>query len=366
MVFALAIVSGPAARLGVLAIGGIVGLTCVSPRGIERTQPPAVSGLASASTTPALPLREARDVRDGASPSSPPAGELPPLEGTPVETWRIGDVEIVAALPVGAREKRPVVVAVHGSRDRPDAACARWRRTVASWAFVVCPKGVPWRRGLAWGSPAVVAERIDRALAALHEHHHAHVAEGPVVYAGWSLGGTLGPRVVALRPGVFDPVVLTEVGHTRLDATSSAAELRSGRASQVIISCATRRCAAFGKRVEHAWGNTPGLALVDAGIGRGHVFDDRMSRAVGASLVRSTASDPRWRGLAVALEAPPTGGDAGAPATRAGAGSRSRSRRPLPEATRARPPSPFRPSTGSSLPSRPAATRCGGAPSELS
>jgi hypothetical protein len=303
-------------RLGTLAIGMIAGLACASPGAIDRQQPPpAPASSALAARPPLAPLGEVPDALDaGPRPLPKAAGELAPLEGAPVETWSTGEIEIVAALPVGAREKRPVVVAVHGAQDRPETACARWRRTVASWAFVLCPKGVPWRRGLAWGAPSVLAERIDHALAALHERHHAWVADGPVVYAGWSLGGTLGPKVVGSRPGLFDPVVLTEVGHTRLDATASVTALRHGRASHVIVSCATRRCAAFGKRAERAWGSAPGLALVDAGIGRGHVFDDRMSHALGASLVQSVASDPRWNGLARALEMSASTEDAGSAA----------------------------------------------------
>lgn len=229
------------------------------------------------------------------------------LAGEKLQTWRVGDFEVAASLPVGARERRPVVVGIHGSRDRHDATCARWRRTFAGWAFVVCPQGVPYRGGLAWGSPLVMAERIDRALAALRERYGAFVAEGPVVYAGWSLGATRGPAAVGARPGVFEPIVLAEAGHTRIDAAASLGSLRKGRASHLLVACATKRCARFEKRLEGAKGKKPGptIALVDAGIGRGHLFDDAMSRAIGAAVAKAVADDPRWSGFAAALAAPP-------------------------------------------------------------
>jgi len=307
------------ARVVVLALAASACGAPAAPPSVDH--PPRA---ASDAAPPPLVAATDRPPADaGASPAA--TGDLGALEARPLETWQLGDVEVVVALPVGARERRPVVVGVHGSRDRPEAACARWRRTLASYPFILCPKGVPYRRALAWGSPAVLAERIDRGLAALRERHGAHVAEGPAVYAGWSLGGTLGPRVVAARPGRFDPVVLVEVGHTRLDATASTSALRSGRATKVIVACATRRCAAFGKRLQRSWkplsgssraepsNNGSGLTIVDAGIGRGHVFDDRMARALGASLAASVADDPRFRGLAAALETGTGDADAGAP-----------------------------------------------------
>lgn len=244
--------------------------------------------------------------------STTPALVEPALAGERLQTWVVGDFEVAASLPVGARERRPVVVGIHGSHDRHDISCRRWRQTFAAWAFVVCPAGVPYHGGLAWGSPVVMAERIDRALAALRERYAAFIAEGPVVYAGWSLGATRGPGVVAARPGIFEPVILAEVGHTRLDVATSLASLRKGRASNAIIACATQRCAKFERRLETAKSRDPkgaklgpGLGFADAGIGRGHVFDDRMARAIGAAMAKAVASDPRWNGFAAALEAPP-------------------------------------------------------------
>ena len=244
----------------------------------------------------------------------------PGLEGEPIQTWRVGNFDVVASVPVGAHGPRPVVVGIHGSKDRPETACARWRKTLAGYAFVVCPAGVPYRGGLAWGSPAIIAERIDASLAALRSRYGAFVADGPVVYAGWSLGATRGPGVVARRPGMFEPVVLAEAGHTRLDASTSVKSLRAGKAAHVIVACATKRCASFEKRLAAASKKvgppSPAVSFVDAGIGRGHVFDDRMALTIGTEIAKTVATDPRWSGLAAALEAAPADTDAGAPLPR--------------------------------------------------
>lgn len=239
-----------------------------------------------------------------AGPTATADAEGPASIASSLETWHLGDFDVVASLPSSGLEKRPIVVGIHGSHDRPEDTCRRWRLAFADWPFIVCPAGVPYKGGLAWGAPSVIAERIDRAIAALRERHASQIAAGPVVYAGWSLGGTRGPGVVATKPGFFEPVILAEVGHTKLDANGSLASIRKGKASHVIIACATKRCVTFDQRLVRARGKerAPSIELVDGGIGRGHLFDKLMAQAIGATLVKSVAGDERWAGFAVARE----------------------------------------------------------------
>ncbi len=105
-----------------------------------------------------------------------------------------------------------------------------------------------------------------------------------------------------LRPGAFEPVILAEAGHTRLDANASAKALRTGRTAHVIVACATKRCASFGQRLARASKTGPSVVSVDAGIGRGHVFDDRMAREIGTAVAKATEGDARWSGLGATLE----------------------------------------------------------------
>lgn len=248
---------------------------------------------------------------DAAAPEAPAPAVL---TGDPIQTWHVHDYDVVASLPVGTRRRRPVVVGIHGSHDRPEAACARFRKTFAAWAFVVCPEGVPYKKGLAWGSAAGIADRIDGALAELKTRYGGFIAEGPVVYAGWSLGATRGPSVVALRPGLFQPVVLAEIGHTRIDASAAARAVIKGRATRVLVACATKRCASFEQRLKSAAKlSGPVVSFVDAGIGRGHVFDDEMARQIGVAMTSAVENDPRWAGFEDALKAAPRDEDGGAP-----------------------------------------------------
>ena len=206
----------------------------------------------------------------------------------------------------GARSRRPIVLGVHGASDTPEAACAAWSDAVAAWAFVVCPRGVIWHGHLVWGAPSMLAERADRALAAVRARYGQHVDDGPVVYGGFSQGATLAPRVVALRPGLYTTAILVEAGHTEFDAGAAVDHLRAGGVARVVVSCSSRPCVALAERIQRrAAGSAIAITLNDGGIGRGHYFDALMSRTLGRTMARVLEDDPRWSGLSAALTPSP-------------------------------------------------------------
>src|SRR5688572_16707083 len=61
--------------------------------------------------------------------SAPPPPSLPPLTGASwLEELPLSDGSLAyVAPPVGAREPRPLIVAVHGAGDRANWACGGWR-----------------------------------------------------------------------------------------------------------------------------------------------------------------------------------------------------------------------------------------------
>jgi hypothetical protein len=236
---------------------------------------------------------------------------LPPLDAPAIDTWMLEErTEIRVAVPRGIREKRPVVLGVHGASARAEWACDKWNATLAGFAFVVCPKGLPWWPHQAWGTPDLLAERADRATAALRERYGAYVAEGPVLYGGFSQGGTLASQVVALRPGVYDPIVMVEIGHTPLNAIWAVANFKKGNATRAVVSCATFPCLGFAKNL--AWAAKQkdfAFSISEAGVGRGHFFDELTAKTLGPAIAEVTAEDPRWAGLREAVAAKwPDGG----------------------------------------------------------
>ncbi len=234
---------------------------------------------------------------------------LPPLEG---ESWleqiplEGGSLAFVA-LPLGTREPRPVVVGVHGAGDRPDWSCSEWRATTAGHAWVVCPRGVPsqWKDFWSWGSAGSIAARTEQAMRALRQKYPAYVAEGPMVYGGWSQGGTLAGSVIAAHPGMFDRAVLLEVGHTPLDAGSVVASLKAGGVKRVIVSCSSLPCRGLARSLERAAGRA-GLPLVVNDVGlRGHWFDAPVFDTLGKRFPWLVEGDPRWSGIEQAILARP-------------------------------------------------------------
>src|SRR6185369_8025401 len=92
------------------------------------SQAPAPPAVATARASEAAPL-----------PSEPPPLEAEaPLVALPVEGYGAA----VVSLPLGARGKRPVLIATHGNYDRPEWQCQVWREIIADQAFILCPRGV--------------------------------------------------------------------------------------------------------------------------------------------------------------------------------------------------------------------------------
>jgi pimeloyl-ACP methyl ester carboxylesterase len=211
-----------------------------------------------------------------------------------------------ASIPVGARDRRPIVVGVHGAGDRADWACAEWKAVVADWAFVVCPQGHahPQYAGtFQWGSARAIGGQAERAVDEIKRRYGPWVADGPLVYAGWSWGATLAADVVAAFPGRFDRVILVEAGHTPLDANQVAATFARGSIRRTVVSCSSAPCRGFASRYEAAARrqHVP-VALVDVG-NRGHWFDEPVFRALAPKVAWMVDDEPRFVGLGAAIDA---------------------------------------------------------------
>ena len=237
-----------------------------------------VSGCARVDAPRSEP-RETRSAVIAAESVAAPTPPAPPpaLEGAPLERLELeGGAHAYVALPVGARDKRVVVVGVHGAGDRADWSCTEWQAVTAGWAFVVCPEGVRHPTApstFVWGSAESIAAQADQAVRALRAKYGAWVQDGPLVYGGWSQGGTLAAQVIGSRPGVYDRAVLVEVGHTPLDASQTAASLVAGGVTRTVVSCSSWNCRNFAQSFERA-AKRRGLAVRVNDVGlRGHWFD---------------------------------------------------------------------------------------------
>ncbi len=238
--------------------------------------------------------------------ASPPDAGLPPL-GAPsyFDHMTFADgTEAFYTVPLGATEPRPILGGVHGAGDRADWSCSEWHATTGGFPFVVCPRGVPAGGGFhSWGSVEQIATRADRAVARIRELFGKHVAEGPLVYGGWSQGGTLAAHVLASRPDVYAAAVLVEVGHTALSAEAVLALSKRGGVARILVACSSGPCVTFSRDIMRR-SPRAGVRVDEAFAGmRGHWFDEPMFRAIDAKLPWLVEGDARWTGLGGAIEA---------------------------------------------------------------
>jgi len=249
----------------------------IGPLGCRGSSPSSIPEVDAADTAPSTP---------SALPPPVLAPGLPPLGGE----WLVhlpldGFGAAVVAVPLGATSPRDVVVGVHGRNDRPEWACGEWRGVTAA-PFVLCPHGVPADapagRGLAFAGAERTRREIDAGLAALRARFGPYVAQGPMIYAGFSLGAILGVAIVADDAARFPVAVLGEGGH---DAWTPERVTRfvKGGGRRVLFVCSTGECEAATARPLAALSRAGvQVKLVSAGH-LGHLVDDRVVAAVRAA-----------------------------------------------------------------------------------
>lgn len=211
-----------------------------------------------------------------------------------------GHPAAVVSLPLGARSKRPVVIATHGNYDRPEWQCQVWRQMVGDAAFVLCPRGVARPDSpsaddvrFTYTNNAALEAEIDAGLTALGERFAAHVDPGRPLYAGFSLGAIMGVAIAARRPDRFPRLVLVEGGHDGWTRDAAAAFTKGG-GKRVLFVCSQGYCGAeaarAGARIERA-----GAAMrVVRGPNVGHRYDGPTAVATREALPWVIEGEARW------------------------------------------------------------------------
>ncbi len=252
---------------------------------------PGPSSSAAAANGAATTARTAPEAARAASP-------LPPLEA---ESWLVTlpappEAPALVSVPLGAREPRPIVVGVHGAGDRPEWACGGYRGALDAFPFIVCPAGNPCGGGkLCTAAPAELARRVDAAVAALRVRFGTHVAPGPLVLVGFSLGAIHGAELLRTRGAEFPRALLLEGGERAL-TPALARGFVAERGERVLLLCAANDCAGrFGPGAAALERAGAQARVVAAGTHR-HNLDGAMIAAVSRSWPWLVEGLPNWRG----------------------------------------------------------------------
>ncbi|HOU89865.1 MAG TPA: hypothetical protein PLU22_02405 [Polyangiaceae bacterium] len=187
----------------------------------------------------------------------------------------------LVSVPLGAREARPVVIGVHGAGDRPEWACGGYRGALDAYPFIVCPAGRPCGGGKLCTSPPAELDRdLDEAVAALRARFGAHVAPGPMVLVGFSLGAIHGAERLRTRGRDYPRALLIE-GATQQLTPAVARAFADAGGERILLLCAASSCAGSFDRARSALERV-GVATRVVGAGtRRHKLDGEMSAVVG-------------------------------------------------------------------------------------
>jgi predicted esterase len=273
-------------------------VSCATPSAHDPTPVAPLSASSSAPTSSAVHLSSPLD------PEPPPASDaakLPPLTAgaalTPLVVQNHRDA--IVSLPVGATERRPLVLALHGNFDRPEWQCAVWRDVTRGYPFILCPRGVPRRDApqsldrWTYGKSGDVRREIDAALAALRDRFGDYIAPGPIIYIGFSLGAILGVGIVAGDAERFPRAVLIEGGQSGWTQTRAKSYAASG-GRRVLFACGQKSCQAEAKGTERLLGRAGVETRSVYGGEVGHAYDGPVADEVARAWPWLVRDDPRW------------------------------------------------------------------------
>jgi hypothetical protein len=239
--------------------------------------PPASSSPKIARPAPARP--PASDATSSPQPAKHARAGRPRAEMIDLAIDGMG--EAVAWVPSSNRA-RPIVVAAHGDRDRPEWQCWIWRRIVQDRAFVLCPRGVPRADDatrFTFASDAALSAEIEAGVAALVAEYGDRVDPSARVYSGHSLGAIYGSSVVARASSRWSRAVFSEGGKSSWTIERARAFAADG-GRRVLFACGQIGCLAQARAaVARDAKFLP--SRVAWGEGGGHHFFGPVSEAIG-------------------------------------------------------------------------------------
>ena len=258
----------------------------VAPHASARA---ASASASSPLVTPAAPMA-----------STPTHAELEPLSNVAwIEHLELdGGHEAYVCPPIGAREPRPLMVAVHGAGDRAEWSCGGWRMVAGEYAFVVCPQGLkmdPTR--FAWDSADTIRRRVASAIAAARARFGSYIADGPTLYVGFSQGATLAGPTLLDPAQSFPLVVLAEGGYGLVQSRAFLGKLKGRGVDSVLLACGTPACFTSMRGAEPNLRAVGIPALIGGDQKAGHNLNGAMQAGLQKIWPQFVAGLPNWRGF---------------------------------------------------------------------
>jgi predicted esterase len=225
----------------------------------------------------------------------PKRGELAPFTekswSTSLEVKGFGPATV--ALPLGAKTARPIVVVLHGARDKPEWQCGTFRGLLGPSVFVLCPQGIAAGDGLyGIGSFDDATAELRAGLAALKAKYAPYVAPSPIVLFGYGEGAAVAADLARQEPSFFARVAL--VNGSPASWSSSATKIFAERGGKrVLFFCGTRACDDSGAE-RTLWLTRAGASAKSVKHDVGPYLDQRMVDALRGELPWLLEGDARF------------------------------------------------------------------------
>ncbi|HXX65821.1 MAG TPA: hypothetical protein VEK07_01485 [Polyangiaceae bacterium] len=295
------------ARCGVLTLGiALLAVRCRLDRASQAGDTGHVSDEAASHQSPAVPdgsrdrLADASVEREGTG-ADGASGGLTPIAPEPLFTnlTIAGYPQGVVSVPNGATTRRPVLLVLHGSGDRPDWNCDAWRHITDARGFVLCPRGEYDPRESTAGDTrythrggAYLRRHVDAALQALGARFGPYVDTDTPVLVGFSLGATEVAQIAIADPARFARIALLEGGHGVWTA-ASARDFSSKGGRRVLFGCGSAWCTPLAK-ASAALLERHGIETRVVYAAVGHTTDRPLQDAIMREVSWFLAEDPRW------------------------------------------------------------------------
>lgn len=217
---------------------------------------------------------------------APPAGQM----ALPVPGHQPAVVSVAAGT-------LPVLVATHGSFDRPDWHCETWRKIFGDRFHILCPRGI-----LRWDSPkepalmryvyrssAVLESEVTAGLGSLRQLLGQRMRGGPMIYLGFSQGAIYGSPLIARLAARFPRAVLIEGGSGFWNEATARAYARAG-GQRVLLACGQAGCERRARAAAQALQRAGIATRVVSAPGTGHTYDGAVAEAIAGAVAWLTES----------------------------------------------------------------------------
>ena len=199
------------------------------------------------------------------------------------------------ALPLGATTPRPIVVVLHGARDRAEWQCGSFRGVLGGQVFILCPQGIAVTAAggvYGLGSFDDSAAELRAGLAALKARYGAHVAPSPVLLIGYGEGAAVAADLARQEPAFFARLALVNGNPAALSPSAGKIFAERG-GKRALFFCVEAECDASG--VERALLLTRvGVAAKSVKAEVGPYLDQRFTEALRQQVPWLVEGDARW------------------------------------------------------------------------